>query len=468
MFNLNKTLITVSMIACVSLSVKAENFTLEKHNNTYSSFSIESKQWQKPIINEQTWKLNKQSVNQILALEINQTVELTDFPLQSIETDETHEKAFSPITLTRYNIFSAGAKVYQVTAKGRKLLNLPKLLTFSSFEHGVGLAINPNSGEAQGFYNHQGVSLVIGGNIHTGLSFSRSQEHNQNSNVVKQCAMKLSDQPGDPLADMNVSLKSLGSQSIKGTVDYEAVIAVDTDNEWMAGKGNNTTTAMNFITSLFVNMNVFYERDFATRLLIGTVFLRTSTDPFPTESGILQYLTDFGEYWRINLVNDNRDFALLLSGQNVSAGGFSGIAWLNQYCNKGALQNGGLQTYGSYSVNSMGINVGSGFVSQFVAHELGHNFGSPHTHCYTPEIDECYNGEGGCYGGAVSCPAVGNGKGTIMSYCHIGGANGAGCGTSNEFFHSTVISLIDSRIASNFPSCIQALGSEVIFVNGFE
>jgi len=42
-----------------------------------------------------------------------------------------------------------------------------------------------------------------------------------------------------------------------------------------------------------------------------------------------------------------------------------------------------------------------------VAHELGHNFGSPHTHDYSPQIDTC----------GTNCPA--SPIGTIMSYCHL-------------------------------------------------
>ena len=48
------------------------------------------------------------------------------------------------------------------------------------------------------------------------------------------------------------------------------------------------------------------------------------------------------------------------------------------------------------------------------AHELGHVFGSPHTHCYRPEIDQCYDAEPGFFAGTVTEPPEG---GSVMSYC---------------------------------------------------
>ena len=56
-------------------------------------------------------------------------------------------------------------------------------------------------------------------------------------------------------------------------------LAVDTDNELMNLKfSNNTTSATNYIASLFALMSVIYERDLQVRLLQGTTFLRGLDD----------------------------------------------------------------------------------------------------------------------------------------------------------------------------------------------
>ncbi len=81
-------------------------------------------------------------------------------------------------------------------------------------------------------------------------------------------------------------------------------------------------------------------------------------------------------------------------------------------------------TYG-YSFNQLfKINYLTGD-TLILGHEIGHNLGSPHTHCYpTPRPDQCYGSEAGCYSGPTSCPGqlVINGvtsNGTLMSYCHL-------------------------------------------------
>lgn len=229
-----------------------------------------------------------------------------------------------------------------------------------------------------------------------------------------------------------------------------ARVAIDSDNEFMSERfSNNTTTATNWLTSLFTQLNAIYERDLDVTLLVGDVFWRTGSDPFSVDgSDPFAQLTEFGSYWASNNAGINRAFAAQMSGKLACTGCFSGIAWVldnRNYCNQKA-SNGG-----HYSVNQTQTNTTSATANdaKFIGHEIGHNFGANHTHCSdattgdgnpdvsTNTMDTCYAGEAGsgCYGGATSCPAaqtingVTNVRGTIMSYCHLLG----GCSNSAVF-----------------------------------
>ena len=264
-----------------------------------------------------------------------------------------------------------------------------------------------------------------------------------------------------------------------------AVIAIDTDSLFMSRLfSNNTTTATNWIASMFNTMNTMYEADLNVQLLIGTTILRTSagSDPY---TGLAQNqssngadLNLFGNYWRLNESAVPRSFAILLSGAIASSGSgcsAAGIAWIDEYCDKGFVA--GSDIVGSYSVNkvcsTLSIDPNGTFDARIVGHEIGHNFGANHTHCTnlstgaaptgSNTIDQCYNGESasGCYAGPTSCAA--GGSGTIMSYCNI-----SGCGTQNQLhFHPTHINnVLLPAIAANTPSCL-ASGNDIIFQDKF-
>jgi hypothetical protein len=71
-----------------------------------------------------------------------------------------------------------------------------------------------------------------------------------------------------------------------------------------------------------------------------------------------------------------------------------------------------------------------------IMHELGHNFGSHHTHdadTYNPQIDAC--GGNQCTS-LVTGNSIKSGEGTIMSYCHLCSGGGK----------STVCQIMDQRI----------------------
>lgn len=245
-----------------------------------------------------------------------------------------------------------------------------------------------------------------------------------------------------------------------------ATLAVDTDTEWLSKRfANNTANASAWVDQMILQMNVIYERDLNLRMLRGTTFLRVGSDPFnntDTPASSAQ-LTEFGTYWQNNQGSVQRAFAMLLSGKSTSGFSASGIAWLNRYCDNNV--SGGA----SYSINQAfhdsGVPVSSSL--RIIAHEIGHNLGSVHTHCYNPPVDQCFNAESGCYSGSVSCP--GGSNGTLMSYCNFGPPSGANCGSNQLVIHPTVIGLLTTRIAANTPACIVPLGGQdPLFENGFE
>ncbi|MCF6225484.1 MAG: zinc-dependent metalloprotease [Xanthomonadales bacterium] len=421
-------------------------------------------QQQSPILAvEKNWELSSAAVTALLTTRIGQSLVISDFP--QLSQQPQIKSVSNTITLKRYELFAPGARIIVISDQGQEEVTRPQLYAFSSIKDGVGLLVDPRTGNVTGLQNQGGISMDITGNLGSGLNFKKTPSTSDTDGPIYQCGTTMADQPGDPFAKVTEALSSRSAViSSTNISNYQAVIAVDTDMQWMTGKGNNTTTAMNYINTIFVNMNVFMERDLSLRLLIGTTYLRIGSDPIPPEDDIAAYLNDFGEYWRVNQTAVERDFTVLFSGENIASNAFSGIAWLDQYCQNGFVF--GANTAGSYSVNRMSSNASAGFISQFVGHELAHNFGSPHTHCYSPAVDSCFNAEAGCYTGGVSCPV--GGKGTIMSYCHSGAPNGAGCGLSNNEYHPTVIGLLNSRITANSPSCIAPLMGEAVFEDGFE
>jgi len=235
----------------------------------------------------------------------------------------------------------------------------------------------------------------------------------------------------------------------------QLTLAADTDNEFMNLKfGNDTTAASNYIATLVALMSVIYERDLSVRLLLGTTILRVSTTPDPyaqsgTGNADSAKLTEFRDYWAANYAGVSRAAAMLLSGKQATTNSASGIGFVNALCS----------TNRGYTFTQVFKYAGStaGSDTMIVAHEVGHNFGSSHTHCYldpTP-IDMCYAGESGCYSGPTSCPAaqtingVANVRGTLMSYCHLL----SGCSAS-AVFHPRTVELLDPIVASKVGVCV--------------
>jgi hypothetical protein len=258
----------------------------------------------------------------------------------------------------------------------------------------------------------------------------------------------------DALAAM-VAADRMGAAAI--TSLHTATVAVDTDNQLMAGKfANDTAAATNYVASLFAQMNAIYQRDLLVRLVQGTTYLRTAPDPWTvndappySDDSNGQKLNELTSYWSANLASVPRALTLMLSGRG--GGGAAGVAWVDALCSKA-------YGYAFSRVTTTGTAPNRSDL-QVTAHEIGHVFGSPHTHCYNTlglaNPDNCFSGESfagkACFAGTAQCPAPAtyqgvSARGTLMSYCHLL----AGC-SAETVFHPTSISLLAPKIEAKTP-----------------
>ncbi len=279
-------------------------------------------------------------------------------------------------------------------------------------------------------------------------------------------------------------------------IDYQLTVAIETDYEFYQ-IFNDTNAEVNYITGLIGYLSSMYYNEINTFVLVGNISLwTTAADPWAANNSACA-LMEVGKYWNDNNGAINRATTHFMSGKNLGGG----IAWKGVLC-EGAF-NYNISSYncgfpypdyanygGAYGVSgslSGAFNPGNpSTVWDIVvtSHELGHNFDSPHTHCYAgiggnPDpVDECYNSEAGCFSGTQTLPGpVGQGSGTIMSYCHLrsGGLSNISLtlGTNHPYGVQpervpNVMRDHVELVAGTDPQCIMPAANDLIFANGFE
>jgi len=231
---------------------------------------------------------------------------------------------------------------------------------------------------------------------------------------------------------------------------YEIGIAIDCDqlcvtrlNQYAPGSGQGTD-ATSYLTALIAGTATVYKRDLGRDLKITYLKLWNGASPF--DSGT-NSLTQYREYY-LNPPTQTFDVAHLMTG--IQEGG---VAYVGTVCRAG--YNVGVSSLRGQWRGSTSGSSAYMWDLEVTAHELGHNFGSGHSHDYDPPIDECVSCREGftaeqCKSGGGAVGPVSRSdarcvKGTVMSYCHLCG----GMENINMNFHPRAIEKLKSTLNAN-------------------
>lgn len=215
---------------------------------------------------------------------------------------------------------------------------------------------------------------------------------------------------------------------------YTVKGAFEADYEYLQLFGGDVQQAQDHMVSLIGMVSAIYERDLQCLIQIGhQKIYNTTVQPYkknPANASMDQALEEMKKYWVANMGSVDRGFAHCMSGKGWN--GVIGIAYLKVLCENPTC-------YGYSSITRTNVNQDV----QVMAHEIGHNFGSKHTHdcSWNPAIDSCTSAEGGsCYGPA----AIHQTLGTVMSYC----------GQYERKFGPKVSEYVKGLLASDWHGCV--------------
>lgn len=207
-------------------------------------------------------------------------------------------------------------------------------------------------------------------------------------------------------------------------------VAIDTDTEFtMTAHGGNTVEAGQYALLLMAAATEVYQRDVGVSMPVSYLRLWTGEDPW-TQSGMVNQLYEFRTHWNAMMGRVSRHVAHYFAGRGLGGG----VAWLNVVCGNRDYAYGLSSGLGYGFPYPLVDNSDANWEPVVVNHELGHNFGAPHTHDHNPQADGC--GSGNCTGAS---------EGTIMSYCH---QCPGGIANFNLRFHPYSIASMQSHLAN--------------------
>jgi len=241
----------------------------------------------------------------------------------------------------------------------------------------------------------------------------------------------------------DVSDRDGGTLKVRTNVE----VYVEVDYSLYTSNGNSSNNTMNYVLDLFRSAVSVYEKE-SISLRLNRVFIwTTNNDPFNNINGDFAILEDQLNEWACDDVDD-ADIGHYISADD----GLIGLAdSIGEFCDMNddficgddetsRCVSLGMSTpfveVNQSASTTQGFTVASWELYVFV-HEMGHVFGSPHTHACAwngnnTQIDDCGNvpnSSAPCFN--ASNPIIPSNGGTMMSYCWINLALGFGTQPGN-------------------------------------
>lgn len=230
------------------------------------------------------------------------------------------------------------------------------------------------------------------------------------------------------------------NRSADGTL-HTFDLAMSVTAEYSIYHGGTLTLVNAAIVSTMTNVNAVFENDFNVTMVLvanndNVVYLNPTSDPYSGTSdanynGVLQNTLD------ANIGTANYDIGHLMAGigNNGNAGCIGCICVSGQ---KGS----------GYTTST--VPSGENFDIDFVAHEMGHQFGANHTFTFSVE-------------GGIAQMEPGSGT-TIMGYAGITGATDVQS-NSDPYFHAISIQQVTGHVSTRSCDVETATGNSVPTAN---
>jgi hypothetical protein len=337
------------------------------------------------------------------ALRDADSVTLRDFPLDTVRRVD--------LEVTRFEVLAPDARIVAASASGEREIGRPDVVLLRGRVAGeagsavfLGLSPHGNNGYVTvGGATHIVSSGPAGKDLDTVIYDLAAVDPEKVAATPFVCGADLLEHPVLPAIEEQV--RTGGTPAGGGC--QAAEIAIETDYEFTELFEGDTDASSTYATALLGACAEIFVRDVGTNLQI--VFLRvweTADDPWEETSAFGRF-NEFRSYWNANMTGTLRDAVHFLSGIPLSGAGGLGYApglCVPEFDYALSAHLNGFFPYPLEDHHSDNWDV------LVVSHELGHNFGAPHTHSMSPPVDCC-----GC--NPQDCSDAHNG--TIMSYCHI-------------------------------------------------